>query len=220
MPKLPEIGSGDNVKSLDMDERQAAQAGHGASAGRAPHWSDHLYALGPRSDSVNVRMNKAAQTNPSGRLTPQCVGGEDSIKGSPTATGTLSGDFLDHYRSLEGENEILKTRLKEIELLCARFSDEISTLKAENEELRKVRGSSSSEQMTFEPTDVTNQVYFTDEEKLARETDWIMKKKRPSKKKEKRNPLRKQLNQILEEKISEIQKNGLDHKIYNRHPST
>lgn len=108
--------------------------------------------------------------------------GRNSINGSHMVTRTSSKELLEKDCNLKENNENLRERLDKIELLCIQLSNEITLLKAENKELKNGRDSNKTDQMETMAAVAISPEYYTDEEELARETDWIMKKKRPNKK--------------------------------------
>lgn len=89
------------------------------------------------------------------------------------------------------ENKSLQARIIQIEELCRNLKQEIVSLKAENMKLRNNRGNTPSKQTE----------YFTDEEDLSRETDWILKKNKRVHKKRKAESSPEILNEPLEDKI-------------------
>lgn len=64
------------------------------------------------------------------------------------------------------------------------LNKEIATLKKENNKLQEIQNSQKPniQDKAKDSRNKGEQQYFTDEEELERETEWVLKKKRPSKK--------------------------------------
>lgn len=91
---------------------------------------------------------------------------------------------IESNRKFITENDELREKLKNIELLVLQLNKEIATLKKENNKLQEIQNSQKPD-IQDNAKDSRNkgeQQYFTDEEELERETEWVLKKKRPSKK--------------------------------------
>lgn len=63
--------------------------------------------------------------------------GKDFIIGNHMITETSSKELVEKNCSLEEDNKNLRARLNKIELLCIQLNNEITLLKAENDELKK-----------------------------------------------------------------------------------
>lgn len=111
-------------------------------------------------------------------------GGGTSI--SHQNTQDIPQNLEDKMNSLENENHQLLKRLCDLELLCIELKNEVTALRTENEKLKNpstFKKPLKTFQKTAESSKISSQTeYLTDEEELARETDWILKKNRPNKK--------------------------------------
>ena len=74
----------------------------------------------------------------------------------------------------ETENEELRSKLREIELLCKELKKEIDELRAENEPLKQTKNKEYQPEL---PKSTEIKEYWTDEEELVREMEWIVKRK-------------------------------------------
>lgn len=95
-----------------------------------------------------------------------------------------ANDYNKGLKNLEAENQALKSKILQIEQYISSMKIEITALKKENLELRKVNV--GNEEQSTKTNDVVSAhvEYCTDEDEIERETDWILRK---SKKNEKRN---------------------------------
>ncbi len=85
---------------------------------------------------------------------------------------------------LENENMELWRRLQKMEQLFAKLSEEITYLKQENEKLKINRDSEDTSKIEVSETNKIN--YYTDEDEVDRETNWIMQKKKKESRKSKK----------------------------------
>lgn len=87
---------------------------------------------------------------------------------------------------LKQENMELKAHLSNIESMLSQLSEEVRTLREENKKLKTVLENKLPENKTATTTEQATELiqmeYCTDEDDLERETDWILKKRRVSKK--------------------------------------
>lgn len=83
--------------------------------------------------------------------------------------------------TLEKENALLRKRLDEMELLCRELKSKVEKLESENKVSLPQNESSKMQTVIHSERSPGSHHYSTDEEELARETDWILKR-RPSKK--------------------------------------
>uniref|UniRef100_A0A034WS30 Uncharacterized protein n=1 Tax=Bactrocera dorsalis TaxID=27457 RepID=A0A034WS30_BACDO len=100
-----------------------------------------------------------------------------NVRTPPPGSGKTSGNpettankFYQYETIINQQSRQLET----IEQLCAELKKEIAFLKAENQNLK-------TKNLSPTHNEINAKLYATDEEELARETDWILKK-RPSKK--------------------------------------
>ena len=80
------------------------------------------------------------------------------------------------------ENSVLKDMIKNLEDMCEDMRKEIDSLKAENSQLKMQDGSKA-----LHSKNIDHQ-YETDEEELAAETEWILKKNSSKKRKASKSP--------------------------------
>lgn len=77
------------------------------------------------------------------------------------------------------ENEELRNKISKLETLAIQLTKEITALKEENKMLKRILHAQKQEGNEVNNTGPYE--YFTDEEELTRETDCVLKKKRPNK---------------------------------------
>lgn len=126
----------------------------------------------PTSKQRNISTTEASRSHPGSKVH------ENFSFKSPEATDTNS--------KLEEENRELRDKLDKLENIIQvieKLKEEVNALKKENEKLKSNCNTDITEIAKLNRACC----YSTDEEELERETDWILKKKRPSKRSKKRS---------------------------------
>lgn len=107
----------------------------------------------------------------------QLLLGNDFYKRSAVDTRSSLTGAENATDRIESENEEFRNKLSKIELLFIQLSKKVTALKEENRALKKALNIEKRGKKEINSI-VESQVYYTDEEGLSRETDWVLKKKK------------------------------------------